>query len=278
MLMTDNSILRRQEKKLHKIRKEKTFFHKSGVKEMLVLACVAFDACTIFPSIDLYFTQAAWISVIATVALAFCLDVPPMLLGTALADQSLSPQEKKPQVIGLIVAFGLTFLSTFALRFASMDEMFPVVSLQITGQTAAQAEVKHTAGHYIMQLIMGLLPLCTSITSFVLGVQASGDDDYRHQLRLNEIELRTQIDAMKVMQSELRQEMTFDLESYDMERYQIRLETIRDQSDILCSDARKLLSEQLGTADGVTELMEEPEQTRQEILSSGSATRLNLTA
>lgn len=278
MLMTDNTILLRQEKKLYKIRKEKTFFHKSGVKELLVLACVAFDAATIFPSIDLYFTQMEWLSWVATVALAFCLDVPPMLLGTAVQDKRISPQEKKAQVIGLLAAFGLTFLATFALRFAGMDEMFPVVTLQIAGQAAEQAETGHTAGQYVMAAIMAILPLCTSICSYVLGLQASGEDAYRHQLRLNEIELRGHINTLKVMHTELQQEARFDLDAYDLERYRIRLATIHDQSEILRSDAKKLLSEKIGTAEAVTELMEEPEQTRQENHTAGSAPRLNLTA
>lgn len=273
-MLTNTNILLQQEKKLHKARKERTFMHKPGVKELVVLICILFDTVCMYQAVDLYFTQKAWLSAIITVAMAFVLDVPPMLLGAVTKDRKISPQDKKLQIIGLLSAFVLMYLCTFGLRFASMDEMFPVVSIQIAGQAAEQAEAGHTVGQYIMALILAITPLGTSIVSFVLGMQDDPDEAYRHQLRLNRIELRQRINDMKVNHAELSEDMKFDLNEYDEARYDIRLETIRDQADILESDARKLLSEKLGRAEAVTELMEKP---RQGTVSNRS-NRLNLSA
>ena len=276
-MLTNTNILLQQEKKLHKARKERTFMHKSGVKELVVLICILFDTVCMYQAVDLYFTQKAWLSAIITVAMAFVLDVPPMLLGAVTKDSKIPPQDKKLQMIGLLSAFVLMYLCTFGLRFASMDEMFPVVSVQIAGQAAEQADASHTTGQYVMALILAITPLGTSIVSFVLGMQDDPEEAYRHQLRLNRIELRQWINAMKVKETELGEDMKFDLDGYDEARYNIRQETIRDQADILRSDSRKLLSEKLGRAEAVSELMEKPHQPRQETASSRS-NRLNLSA
>ena len=276
-MLTNTNILLQQEKKLHKVRKERTFMHKSGVKELVVLICILFDTVCMKQAVDLYFTQKAWMSAIITVAMAFVLDVPPMLLGAVTKDRKIPPQEKKLQIIGLLSAFLLMYLCTFGLRFASMDEMFPVLSIQIAGHTAEQAEVGHTFGQYTMAFILAITPLGTSIVSFVLGMQDDPEEAYRHQLRLNRIELRQQINARKVEYAELSEDMEFDLNEYDKARYDIRRETIRDQADILKSDARKHLAEKLGGAEAVTELMEKPHQPRMEN-TSGHTNRLNLSA
>ena len=276
-MLTNTNILLQQEKKLYKARKERTFMHKRGVKELVVLICIIFDTVCMKQAVDLYFTQKAWMSAIITVAMAFVLDVPPMLLGAVTKDRKISPQDKKLQVIGLLSAFLLMYLCTFGLRFASMDEMFPVVSIQITGQAAEQAEVGHTFGQYTMAFILAITPLGTSIVSFVLGMQDDPEEKYRHQLRLNRIELRQQINARKVEYAELSADMEFDLNEYDKARYDIRRETIRDQADILKSDARKHLAEKLGGAEAVSELMEKPHQPRMEN-TSGHTNRLNLSA
>ena len=276
-MLTNTNILLQQEKKLYKARKERTFMHKRGVKELVVLSCILFDTVCMKQAVDLYFTQKAWMSAIITVAMAFVLDVPPMLLGAVTKDRKLPPQEKKLQIIGLLSAFLLMYLCTFGLRFASMDEMFPVLSIQIAGHTAEQAEVGHTFGQYTMAFILAITPLGTSIVSFVLGMQDDPEEAYRHQLRLNRIELRQQINARKVEYAELSEDMEFDLNEYDKARYDIRRETIRDQADILKSDARKHLAEKLGGAEAVTELMEKPHQPRMEN-TSGHTNRLNLSA
>ena len=276
-MLTNTNILLQQEKKLYKARKERTFMHKRGVKELVVLICILFDTVCMKQAVDLYFTQKAWMSAIITVAMAFVLDVPPMLLGAVTKDRKIPPQEKKLQIIGLLSAFLLMYLCTFGLRFASMDEMFPVLSIQIAGHTAEQAEVGHTFGQYTMAFILAITPLGTSIVSFVLGMQDDPEEAYRHQLRLNRIELRQQINARKVEYAELSEDMEFDLNEYDKARYDSRRETIRDQADILKSDARKHLAEKLGGAEAVTELMEKPHQPRMEN-TSGHTNRLNLSA
>lgn len=276
-MLTNTNILLQQEKKLYKARKERTFMHKRGVKELVVLICILFDTVCMKQAVDLYFTQKAWMSAIITVAMAFVLDVPPMLLGAVTKDRKIPPQEKKLQIIGLLSAFLLMYLCTFGLRFASMDEMFPVLSIQIAGHTAEQAEVGHTFGQYTMAFILAITPLGTSIVSFVLGMQDDPEEAYRHQLRLNRIELRQQINARKVEYAELSEDMEFDLNEYDKARYDIRRETIRDQADILKSDARKHLAEKLGGAEAVTELMEKPHQPRMEN-TSGHTNRLNMSA
>ena len=276
-MLTNTNILLQQEKKLYKARKERTFMHKRGVKELVVLICILFDTGCMKQAVDLYFTQKAWMSAIITVAMAFVLDVPPMLLGAVTKDRKIPPQEKKLQIIGLLSAFLLMYLCTFGLRFASMDEMFPVLSIQIAGHTAEQAEVGHTFGQYTMAFILAITPLGTSIVSFVLGMQDDPEEAYRHQLRLNRIELRQQSNARKVEYAELSEDMEFDLNEYDKARYDIRRETIRDQADILKSDARKHLAEKLGGAEAVTELMEKPHQPRMEN-TSGHTNRLNMSA
>ena len=43
-MLTNTNILLQLEKKLYKTRKERTFMHKSGVKELVVLLCIIFDA------------------------------------------------------------------------------------------------------------------------------------------------------------------------------------------------------------------------------------------
>ena len=276
-MLTNTNILKRQEKKLHRAIKERTFMHKRGVKELILVILVVCDTLCMYSAVDLYFTQKEWMSIIITIAMAFVLDVPPMLLGAVSNDRKIPPQEKKLQTIGLLSAFLLMYLCTFGLRFASMDEMFPVISLEIAGQAQEQTQAGHTFGQYIMALILAITPLGTSIVSFVLGMQDDPEETYRHQCRLNQIELQQQIDIMRVMYAELSEDMTFDLNEYDLERYDIRLKTIRDQADILKSDSRKHLTEKLARAEAVSELMEEPVQPRTEKTSS-HINHLNKTA
>ena len=94
------------------------------------------------------------------------------------------------------------------------------------------------------------------------------------------IALRQQIDAHKVMRAELANDMLFDREAYDKARQDIRLQIYNDQAAILESDARKLLSEKIGNADGVTALMEEPQKSQepQQGTVPGHSNHLNLSA
>ena len=108
-------------------------------------------------------------------------------------------------------------------------------------------------------------------------MQDDPEEAKRHQLRLNQIELQQQIDVAKVMYAELLEDMSFDLNTYDLERYNILLETIRAHADILESDSRKFLTEKLARAEAVSKLMEEPAQPQTE-KASGHINHLNLTA
>ena len=280
-MLINTNVLSHQENKLYKARKERTFLHKSGVKELIVLLCLLADMATMLTAVDLYVTQKTWLSWTLTGALAFCLDVPALLLGACIQDKKTPEKIKKMVIIALIAAFVLVFGGVFGLRMASMDQMYPVYTLGglegISGQSALQTEAGHTAGQIIMALITALLPLATSIVSFVLGLQDDPDEKYCHQLRLNRIELRQQADMMRVQYAELSEDMSFDLNKYDEARYGICLETIENQADILESDSKKYLAEKLAKAEAVSELMEEPEQPRKE-KPSGHINHLNLTA
>lgn len=276
-MLINTNVLSHQENKLYKARKERTFLHKSGVKELIVLIFILCDTVCMYQSIDLFFSQKAWISFMITFALAFVLDVPMMVVGACIHDRRTDPGIKKLEIGGLLSAFVMIYLCTFSLRFATMDEMFPVTSLEIAGQVAEQTQTGHTVGQYIMSLILAVIPLCTSGVSFVLGMQDDPDEKYRHQLRLNRIELRQQADMMRVQYAELSEDMSFDLNKYDEARYGICLETIENQANILKSDSKKYLAEKLAKAEAVSELMEEPEQPRKE-KPSGHINHLNLTA
>ena len=56
-MLTNTNILQRQEKKLHRAIKERTFMHKRGVKELILAILVVFDTLCMYSAVDLYFTQ-----------------------------------------------------------------------------------------------------------------------------------------------------------------------------------------------------------------------------
>lgn len=285
-MLNHPDILSQQEKRLHRVRTRRHILQAPGVKEAIILLCIVVDAFNIFAVLDLYQTQQAWLTWIITGTAAFCLDVPPMLIGSCIQNRDLPDKHRMVLCICLLLVFLIVFGAVFALRMATVEDMFQSTSdigLQVQTGTAADAQAAEvsdgpTAAQYIIAVLTGLLPLGTSICSFYLGAETSPEQNYRHQLEMNRIQLREEIDRLKVMRRELASDMTFDLDAYDEARCQIRRDLTHKEALDNKHTVRRILAEHLGTPDAITDLMEQDEAPAGNVSSVPTSPNLSVLA
>ena len=259
----DRSIFTKHEDKLYKLDTRQHMFQYPGVYQLLSLACIGADSFTLFSLIDLFFKQTVSMSMVITIAVAGVLNITAVLLAACLRNTELSLRMKKVFCTLLISIFILFFSATFSLRIASQEQMYGTSDdLDITIQSesfeqiAAEEEFKPSLAQTILAVILGLEPLGTSILCFYLGFEQSAERKRKHQEAQNLMEAEELIDHYKVMVEELRNDLDFDLESYDEELYTEMIAIIIQYGELAKNKAIRKLSEHDGTPEGISYLME----------------------
>ena len=262
-------ILREQEKTMYRTERFHVLQY-PGFREFFILCCIGADAFTLFSVFDLLMTNDKTITTVITITVAAAMNIIPMLLAACLWNRAMGRGMRKFLCVMLISLFAVLFITTFGLRFTSRARLFESTAkldglpVQLQEETYPDdGHVSVTDGHDgttldqdILAVILGLEPLATSAIAFYLSCEASPHRKRRHINELCRIGLREEIDNVKMMLSELAEDMKFDQEAYDDTRFNAMAARIRDLAEQDGLKARRLLAEAEGTPEAVGYILE----------------------
>lgn len=262
-------ILREQEKTMYRTERFHVLQY-PGFREFFILCCIGADAFTLFSVFDLLMTNDKTITTVITITVAAAMNIIPMLLAACLWNRTMGRGMRKFLCVMLISLFAVLFITTFGLRFTSRARLFESTAkldglpVQLQEETYPDdGHISVTDGHDgttldqdILAVILGLEPLATSAIAFYLSYEASPHRKRRHINELCRIGLREEIDNVKMMLSELAEDMKFDQEAYDDTRFNAMAARIRDLAEQDGLKARRLLAEAEGTPEAVEYILE----------------------
>ncbi len=240
-----------------------------GVREFFILCCIGADAFTLFTVFDILLTENMMLTLVITITVAAAMNIIPMLLAACLWNKTLNKVMRKFLCSVLITLFTVLFIATFGLRFASRDLLFQSTagldsySLELSneagndvGSSDSKEDTGTTVAQDILAIILGLEPLATSGIAFVLSYEVSPYRKCRYINDLGKIELRAEIDSVKMMIRELTEDMAFDHETYDNARFNAKAAALRDMADQDVGKSRRLLAESEATPEAIEYIME----------------------
>lgn len=250
------TILARHEDSLYKGERQHMLQY-PGVCQIFIFACIVADAFTLFTTFDILLTQQIYITWVITITVASVMNISPMLLAAWIRKEDEN-RKKKILVCSLLTGiFLLLFAVTFLLRYTSRDQLYgSTYDLGILGQAETNNPVRLTTAQNTLAIILGLEPLLTSACSFVLSYEAVPKRKRRHLLTLQNIELRQEIDHDKVMLQELKEDMEYDIDTYDKNQYEEMIKIIQQQGELAKMRAVRKLAEHDATPEGISYLME----------------------
>ena len=265
----NNRILTRQAKAAY--RSERLhFLQYPGIREFFVFCCIGADSFTLYSVFDLLMTERVDITRVITITVAAAMNIIPVLLAACLWNETLSRVLRRILSVMLITLFTVLFVLTFALRYTSRDllfqsatgiESFIVQTSEDVGDNEAMDSLEEeeegtTLAQDILAVILGSEPLATSIIAFYLSYEVSPYRKRKHIQELSMIELRAEIDSVRMMIHELTEDMKFDHEAYDDALFDVMAARLRDIAEQDVLKARRILAEKVGKPEGVEYLME----------------------
>lgn len=246
------------------------------------ISWVANIATLLFVLIDFICLYTVWntvqtesyimIALIAT-GCAVCLDVPLAIAGTTLKSHHQKLRDKNSTIIVMILAiitFVLTFVFAFWFRLETKDLTFDVSSASTLTNTIAEGTTiddNDSNAVVVAALFNAIVPLCTSIASFVISYFAA--DPLSSQIaRLDQAIITLDSNLAEIEQvcqeAEKIQEYKYYLLAREEDMYRQFCESSEAQGLVRKQAVRFVIMEKLGTPDDITLLTESGEKVNQE--------------
>ena len=263
----DKNIFRNQEKAIYGSERLHLLQY-PGIREIFVLCCIGADSYTLYSVFDLLMTERVDITRVITITVAAAMNIIPVLLAACLWNETLNQVSRKILCTMLITLFAVLFVWTFGLRYTSRSLLFQSTTgiesfiVQTSDEeaddviTSTEEEDKTTMAQDILAIILGLEPAATSIIAFVLSYEVSPYRKRRLINELNKIELRAEIESVKMMIRELTEDMTFDYEAYDDAQFNAMAAQVNVLAEEAALMARRILAEAEGTPEAVEYILE----------------------
>lgn len=261
-------LLRDKENALYNARTRNHLLQYPICKFLLVILSIIFDAYTLYSAFDTIMTQNQVMTIFITAGAAAGMDLIPVFLAFNLRNPDLDAKWRKIICGILIGTFSLLFISTFLLRMGSGYEAFlasDTLDLGFSEEIVATdtAETSLTFAQIMTQFIQGIIPLITSVISFVASFEISPEHKLRHINEMYRIDLQAAIDNHRTMLCELQDDMAYDLEDNDNALYDALNATMDAQAEEAKVRSRRRLAEKVATPEAVSYLLEEGYLTQQ---------------
>lgn len=246
------------------------------------ISWVANIATLLFVLIDFICLYTVWNTVqtesyimIALIAIgcAVCLDVPLAIAGTALKSHHQNLKDKNSTMIVMILAiitFILTFVFAFWFRLETKDLTFDVSSASTLTNTMAEGTTiddNDSNAVVVAALFNAIVPLCTSIASFVISYFAANPLGSKIA-RLDQAIITLDSNLAEIEQvcqeAEKIQEYKYYLLAREEDMYHHFCESSEAQGLVRKQAVRFVIMEKLGTPDDITLLTESGEKVNQE--------------
>ncbi len=190
------------------------------VKWMIVAACIAFDCICFYTTYDLLLRQSFLLNIAVVGICALTMDMLPVVLGMV-----LSRSEKNRMEIGMacsiVAAFICEAVMSFFIRLNTRSMLFESGGLGLSLSGAAAQKISEqmptatTNAQIGVTILLGILPVLTSILSFVITYEnpvRRREEKRKEQLFELEEEINIHKSDIQLLESELASRNLYQLE------------------------------------------------------------------
>lgn len=217
----------------------------------LMLSFTLLDACTMYEIFQEVSVQSPLTSLILTFGAALALNFMPLLLVRLYKEHS-----PVWMIIAILVVFCLLFSALFYLRWQTAADVFAAGSGGMTTMNAEENTLLND-GQTAVTLLLGILPLITSVINAMLAYFQNTKKSLMKQLEVKKATAKQHLDVVKAAISELeRVDWNSHLKKYDEEQYEQAVESIKATTEMIKTYARTELAKKLKTPEAISALLE----------------------
>jgi len=205
----------------------------------LILAFIVSDYTFISQLLEYYFVDEAWRGILASVVLAILADVSPSILAACI----MVEPKKKVHYAGIAsISAMLVALFSFLgyVRLNSADLIFSISSTSLGSAVNQATDTSLSAGQHGMSWLFVILPIATSILSFIISIVSDSNVKKEYTDKLAAKNFDDQITALEVDKIEIQDTMERNFEDYVNDLKQLAIDNHRTDAMIV-KDKLKLV-------------------------------------
>lgn len=271
-----------------KVNKSDSVYGKCWVANLATLLFVTIDFVCLYTVWNTVQTESAVMIALLAVGCAVCLDVPMAIAGYSLKSMHKKIKDKNSTLIVLILAittFILTFAFAFWFRIETKDLTFevydPSTLLNSLSEGTTEIQTENNAV-LVAGMFNAVVPLCTSIASFVISYFASNPLQSKIS-KLDEAIITIDSNIAEIEQACEEAKRIDDYKSFlivrEEDMYRQFCESSEAQGLVRKQAVRFVIMEMLGTPDDISVLTESGERVNRSVadnFNSGSSSTMFL--
>lgn len=227
------------------------WWSKEPVLIVLIVAFTGLDASTLYEIFQEVCTESPLTSLILTFGAALALNFLPLLLVRLYKEHS-----PVWMIIAILVVFCLLFSALFYLRWQTAADVFAAGSGGMTTMNAKESTSQND-GQTAVTLLLGILPLITSVINAMLSYFQDTTKNELKQLEVQRSKAKQHLDVVKAAICELKSvDWSTHLKAYDEEQYEQAIESIKATTEMIKTYARIELAKKLKTPEAISALLE----------------------
>lgn len=226
------------------------FWNREPVLIVLIISFTLLDASTLYEIFQQVCTQSPLTSLILTFGAALALNFLPLLLVRLYKEHS-----PVWMIIAILVVFCLLFSALFYLRWQTAADVFAAGSGGMTTMNAEENTLLND-GQTAVTLLLGILPLITSVINAMLSYFQDTTKNELKQLEVQRSKAKQHLDVVKAAISELDTDWETRLKDYDEEQYSQAVNSIKATTAMIKTYARVELAKKLKTPEAISTLLE----------------------
>ena len=273
----------------NQLNKSDSIYASSLVANIATILFVLIDFICLYTVWNTVQTESSLMIALIAIGCAVCLDVPLAITGNALKSHHQKIKDKSSTMIVLVLAvatFLITFIFAFWFRVETKDLTFDISSGSTLTNTLAETTAEETNDSnavIVAALFNAIVPLCTSIASFVISYFAANPLGMKIA-RLDKAIITLDSNLAEIEQVCQEAEGIQNYKQYLLAReedmYQQFCESSEAQGVVRKQAVRFVIMEMLGTPDDITVLTESGDEVNKKAESlfsndSSSATVLS---
>lgn len=269
---------------LKQVNSPDSIYSNSIISFVLVAVFVVIDAICSYSVWNTVATENPAIIIAYAVACGICLDVPLSIGAQALKAYHQKMMKKKPAMIILIlsiVTFGITFALYLGFKITTKDLSFDTASSSNLVNTLEESSTSTETSPVVWfaGLFSGIIPLCTSIASFILSYYSFDPlgiriIKYRKAEIANQALVAENTHALAEAESEI--DFCISRVAYERDRFNSHNSMIDAEEAYLKQLAAEAERNKLGTPDDITVIKDHAETVNTKVDTSFDAELLKV--
>lgn len=252
----------------HQLNKSDSIYASSLVANIATILFVLIDFINLYTVWNSLETESSLMIALIAVGCGVCLDIPLAIAGNALKSHHQRLKDKTSTIIVMVLAvitFLVTFIFAFWFRLETKELTFDISSGSTLTNTLAETTTTETNDNdavVVAALFNAIVPLCTSIASFVISYFAAnplGEKIARLDKAIITLDSNLAEIEQVCQEAEGIQNYKQYLLAREEDMYQQFCESSEAQGIIRKQAARIVIMEMLGTPDDITVLTESGE-------------------